>query len=292
MHWRDLAYLLVLACVGALVVAWWPELAALWRQHALTFAGAVLMMMLAMVMQARNFTSFLDVRADIDLLRLSGIWGTTALLNYAGPLQPGVMARVAFLRAHGVDPVVSILATWRQLCASVWLALAGLSLGLFAIGDSRTFWFAAALMAMFLSVFALWRWRAPLLAGIVRVLRLQRHHELLTRAVTGASLTGVLGVAVQYLIGVLVLLWVYPRFGVDMGMGEALVLACVVYVSALVAVLPANVGVLDGIYALGGHQLGLGLQEAAALALLLRAAHITACVLLLPLARYPRRRAA
>ena len=284
-RWRDAAYLLMLAVVFVLVVVWWRDLAVLWRQHALTFVGTALMMALGMVIQARNFSSFLDVRANLSLARMSGVWGGSALLNYAGPFQPGVLARIVFLRAHGVDAVAGVLATWRQLCASLWLALAGLAIGLLAMGDARAHWPAATLLAVFAGLFVLWRWRERFLPVVLRTLRLQRHQELLMRALAGMPPLAMLGVGTQYLVGMLVLLWVYPRFGADMGIGEALVLTCVVYVSALVAVLPGNVGVLEAIYALGGHELGLGLKEAAALALLLRVAHIGACLVLLPLAR-------
>jgi hypothetical protein len=53
-----------------------------------------------------------------------------------------------------------------------------------------------------------------------------------------------------------------------------------VYASALVAVMPGNLGVMDGIYLLGGHSLGLTAHESAAIALLLRAAHIVSCFLI------------
>lgn len=286
--WRDLAYLFVLACVVVLVATWWRELSALWRRHALTLVGVTLMMTLGIIIQARNFASFLDMKANLGIARMSGVWGATALLNYAGPFQPGVVARIAYLRMHGVDAVAGALATWRQLCASLWIALAGLAIGLLAIGDARAYWPAAVVLALFMGLFALWRWRERFLPWMMRRLRMQRHQALVMRSLGGLTLPAMLGVAAQYVVGALILFWLYSRFGADISIGQALVMACVIYASALVAVLPGNLGVLEAIYALGGHQLGLNLHESAALALLLRAAHIGACLLVLPLARGAR----
>lgn len=282
-RWRDAAYVVVVAAIAGLVAWWWPVLAGLWRQHALTFAGATALMALAMVVQARNFTSFLDQRTDLRLAQLAGVWGSTALLNYAGPFQPGVMARIAYLRLHGVDAGTALVATWRQLCASVWLALGFLALA-FVAGESWLRPLALPCAALFAAGGLLWRAGPGLVAGLAGRLGLQRHAALLAKAMSGIDWSGMAGVAAQYAIGTLVLLWVYPRFGVELDIGQALALACAVYVSALFAVLPGNVGVLEAIYALGGHQLGMALHEGAALALLVRAAHVSACLLLLPLA--------
>ena len=63
----------------------------------------------------------------------------------------------------------------------------------------------------------------------------------------------------------------------DIGFGESLVVTVVVYVLSVVSLLPNNLGILEILYGYTGHLSGLETDEAIAVALLFRAAHITAC---------------
>jgi hypothetical protein len=113
-----------------------------------------------------------------------------------------------------------------------------------------------------------------------RPLWLVRHKQLLHRAAIGIRWSGLAGVVLQYALGTVLLYWVYSRFGAAIGIGQALILACLVYVSSLVAFLPGNLGVMEAIYMLGGHGFGLNVAELGALALLLRASSIAGSGLL------------
>jgi hypothetical protein len=290
--WRGVAYLLVVIIAAILVAHWWRVLLPIWRQQGMTLAGATVLMIIALIVQARNFISFLDDGRAGDTWTLSRVWALTALLNYLGPLQPGVAARVAYLAKRGVRIGDSLLATWRQICVSIWISTGGLALGLWLTGDVRGRVPALVLGVAFVGA-------APLRNGIKAVLDLierphwfVRHKQLLHSAIGGITLLSVLGVLAQYVIGTLLLLWVYRGFGAAISLGQAIVLACMVYASSLVAIMPGNLGVMDGIYMLGGHGMGLSVPESAALALLLRGAHITGCGLMVLIGGIfpPRRR--
>lgn len=278
--WRNVAYLLLVVVAVALVVIWWPQLAMIWREQAWTYVGAVAVMISAILVQARNFLTFLDTPKKLPLWPFSRLWAMSALANYVAPLQPGIAVRVAWLARQDVSVATSLLATWRQLVASCWVALAGLATGLLLTGDPRGRWPAVVLGLLWLVVFwmrELWlRW----LGCLARPAWLIQHKQLLHRAATGITLSGLAGVIVQYALGTLLLYWVYSRFGVTIGVGQALMLTCLVYVSSMIAVLPGNLGVMEAIYMLGGHGLGLGLAETSALALLLRVSNITGSGLL------------
>lgn len=281
---RDVAYFLTVALLVGLVVWWWPTLASLWRQQAVTFIGATLLMALAMIVQAGNYLSFLDYRAEVRVVPFVGVWGSTALLNYAGPFQPGAIARVLYLKRCGVDLQTAMFATWRQLCASCWLALGCVAVALFGSEQAGARGLALISASVFLGGWLLWMFGSRLARRIALQLGHTSKLDLLEKALSGVRWPSVLGGLIQYLFGTLVLLWVYPRFGASLGVSEAVILACIVYLSALVAVLPANLGLLEAIYALGGQSLGMDWQESAALAILLRVSHVSACVVLMPLA--------
>lgn len=280
-HLRNAAYLLLVIVAIGLVVRWWPQLAAIWREQALTFVGAIAVMICGTLVQAHNFLMFLDVPPRLRVRNFAPIWAWSALANYVAPLQAGGIAiRVAWLKKHGVGVTDSLLATWRQLVVSVWISLVGLAIGLLLTGDPRGRWPALALFLLWLAVFFL---RGLWLKWLDRVTRpgwLTSRKQLLQAAATSITSRGIMGVVAQYVLGVLVLYWVYTWFGAAMGVGQALVLACLVYASSLVAVLPGNLGVTEAIYMLGGYGFGLSFAELGALALLLRASHITANSLL------------
>jgi hypothetical protein len=261
-----------------LVVLWWQELRSIWAQQWRTFLVTVAVMLLATVVQAHNFITFLG--ASIPRWPFTRIWALSALSNYVAPLQPGIALRIVYLKNRGVSVRQGLLATWRQLSVSLWIAIGGLGGGLLLTGDSRGRWPGLALLLVWVAIPSL---RVLLVAGMFGLQRpawLIRHRELLRDAANMISATAVAGVAVQYLLGTVLLYWVYMSFGAPIGIGQALVLACVVYVSSVVAIVPGNFGFLEMLYLLAGHGLGLSLSGSVALALLLRVSHIAANMLL------------
>lgn len=290
--WRNVAYLLLVVVAIVLVAYWWPTLTTIWREQALTFLGATVIMICATLIQARNFLAFLDFEHSIRAWRFAQIWAMSSLANYVAPLQPGIAVRVTWLTQHGVSIPEGLLATWRQLIVSVWISLIGLTVGLLLTGDSRGFWPALLLGLVWMAVFALRKLLLGWLDHLARPTWLAHRKQWLHRAATGIVLSGVVGIVVQYALGTLVLYWVYSRFGAAIEVGPALIMACLVYVSSIVAVLPGNLGVLEAIYMLGGHGFGLSVAETAALVLLLRVANIAGNGLLAlsGIVKFPRAR--
>lgn len=278
--WRNLAYLLLVTMAMALVVHWWPELASIWRKQAMTFVVAIAIMICGLFVQAHNFLTFLDTPVRLRVWHFVPVWALGALANYVAPMQAGGVAiRVAWLGRHGVGITETLLATWRQLALSLWVALAGLAAGLLLLGDPRGRWPALAMSLLWLAVFFMRRLWLKWLHNLSRPAWLANRKQLLDRAVSGITPSGIAGVVAQYVLGALLLYWVYACFGTSIGFGQALILACLVYASSLIAVLPGNLGVTEAIYMLGGHGFGLDVAQAGALAILIRAAHIAANLL-------------
>ncbi|WP_201313627.1 lysylphosphatidylglycerol synthase domain-containing protein [Dyella sp. EPa41] len=279
--WRNAAYLLLVAVAIILVVYWWPTLASIWRAQALTFVGAVLIMACATLVQANNFLVFLDTPVRLRVWRFMPVWAWGALANYVAPLQAGSIAiRVAWLGRHKVSVADSLLATWRQLALSLWIAIAGLAAGLLLMGDARGRWPALILFFLCLAMFFMRKLWLKWLSNITHPTWLANRKQLMVRAVTGITPRGIGGVVAQYVLGTFLLYWVYACFDAPIGLGQALILTCLVYASSLIAVLPGNLGVTEAIYMLGGHGFGLDLAQAGALALLIRTANISTNLLI------------
>lgn len=289
-RWRRAAYFLLIVVVVVLVVLWWPRLVDIWRVQALTFVGAMAVMICGALVQARNFLVFLDGEHSERLWRFARVWAMSALTNYVAPLQPGVALRVTWLARRGVSVSEGLLATWRQLVVSVWISLLGLSVGLALTGDPRGRWPALVLAMLWVAAFTLRRLWLKWLARMTRPRWLASRKDILQRAVANITARGVAGVFVQYMLGTLVIYWVYSRFGASIGPGQALIVCCLVYVSSIVALLPGNLGVMDAIYMLGGHGFGLSVAEAGALVILFRVAHVSANMLLVTSGIFDRNR--
>lgn len=279
--WRNAAYLLLVAIAIALIVVGWPVLVNIWRKQALTFVGAVVLMICATLVQAHNFLMFLDTLKRLPFWPFSRLWALGALANYMAPLQPGIAVRITWLARNNVNITTSLLATWRQLAVSGWVALAGLSIGLLLTGDLRGRFPALILSLLWLAVFLMRGFWLRWLDHLARPAWLVCRKQLLHRAATGISMNGVAGIVVQYVLGTLLLWWVYTRFGAPINAGQALILTCLVYVSSMVAVLPGNLGVAEAIYMLGGHGFGLDVATAGALAIFIRVAHVVANMIIL-----------
>lgn len=280
-HLRNTVYLLLVAIAIGLVVYWWPQLAAIWRDQALTFVGAMVIMVCGTFVQAHNFLEFLDAPIPVHIRRFAPVWAWSALANYVAPLQAGGIAiRVGWLARHDVGIAESLLATWRQLIVSVWISLAGLAIGLLLTGDPRGRWPALALFLLWLTAFLVRKAWLKCLDGVMRPRWLADRKELLHKAAIGVTGQGVAGVVAQYVLGGLIQYWVYSRFGAPIGVGQALIIVCLIYVSSLVSVLPGNLGITEGIYMLGGYSFGMNVAQMGALALLFRAAHIAGNALL------------
>lgn len=289
-RWACLLYFLVIGALVIVVIATWPRLWSIWREHATTFLGSVLLMAVGMLVQMRNFIEFVPRPHSIEPWPFLRVWAVSSLTNYAGPFQPGVAIRVLYLRNCGIGIGSSALATLRQAGVSAWMAIGGISLGLLWV--QRGYSIALLLLAAFVFILLL---RRVLVEGLCEISRphwLARSAKFLSAAIEGTSRTGVAGIVAQYGIGTVLLLWCYRSFGVDVAVGEALLLACAVYLSSLVAVLPGNLGLSEGIYFLGGHALGMTAHEAAAVAVFLRASHVVSCFVVAGVTSVRWRRAA
>lgn len=279
--WRGVTYLLLLAGATALIVIWWAELSRIWSEHLLTFTVITLLMASAILVQARNFTSFLSPRSGtLCLATMTHAWALGVLANYVGPFQPGVALRVALLARLGVPVAESSIATLRQIFASLWLALLIAGVSLLSMG-SRTM----ALPALVLLVtFALVSQTLPMLSRLAARILSRRNATTLARHVeTSIALPNTrsaFGILLQYGLSAAVFFVGYSRFGVDISIAAALALACVVQASSVVALFPGNFGVLEALCTAFGQIHGLPVDQSLALAFLYRGANLASALLL------------
>jgi hypothetical protein len=289
-RWRAAAYFLLLIVAAVLIVAWWPELSRIWREHFMTFLFITSLMVIAVFVQSYNFLSFLPSAKGPKLIDMAHTWAVGALVNYLGPFQPGLALRVAILAKLGIPVGESTVATLRQVIASMWLALALASISLMWIGSSMMVILAIGLMLLCAAI--------PKLLPVLRHLLLRfmpsKVPANLRQSVQFAfelpSARAMFGILVQYALSTLVFLVGYRQFGVEIAVPAALGLACVVYASSLVALLPGNLGVLEALCTGFGQANGLAVEQSLALAFLYRGANLTSVLLIAAIPAHKRSR--
>jgi hypothetical protein len=284
-------YLALVVGAAVLIVVRWSDFAAIWREQGVTFAAVTALMALAVVVQARTFKCFLQRDDGLGLPAMSGVWAVGVLANYLGPFQPGLAVRVGLLARMGVPVADASIATVRQIFASLWLALLVAGISMLLVDAGKLAIPAVCTLAAFVSIsqaLPLLRSVVARTLGKVRAAALARHAENAIALPTAIAAAGVLS---QYVLSGAVFYLGYRQFGVEITVSAALGLACVVYASSIVALLPGNFGVLEALVTGFGRVNELPVEQALALAFLFRGANI-AGALLLAAALFPHKRMA
>lgn len=275
---RRIGYLLLLGAIAALLWYSRESLVPIWRDHRWAFLVTAALMVGGVVVQVLNFLQLLAWPQPLSLRAAAHAWALATLLNYLGPFQPGLALRLAYFKSHGVPLARTAATSLRFLHLSMWTALLVAGAALCSKGGQLG-WISGGLL---LAAFAAWPWAMawllPRLAAWRLPAWLHRHRAELDIALSPLPLRHTRYFFVQHLLGAVLVLYAYREFGADLSAADALLIAVGVYVSSLVAILPNNIGVLEGFYIATAQAGGLDPATAIALALFIRGAHIGACL--------------
>ena len=276
---RRVGYVALVA--GALALLWIAResLLAIWRDHLGTFVVVGMLMAIGIVVQVLNFLQLLGWHQRLAVRPAIHAWALATVLNYLGPFQPGLALRFAYFKANGVPLSRSAETTLRQLHLSMWTALLAAAAAFALLGGQAGWVCAVGAVGAFIAwprVLAIFR---PWVLRRQRPAWLRRHLASLDIVLTPLPLRATRYFFLQHGLGALLILFAYRQFGAAISVGGAILVAVGVYVSSLVALLPNNLGILDGFYVATAKSGGLDASTALALALLLRGAHISTCLI-------------
>lgn len=275
---RRLGYLLVV--VAAALLLWFSRanLLAIYSEHLSTFLVVCVLMSLGITVQTLNFLHLLAWREPLAIRPAIHAWALATALNYLGPFQPGLALRLAYFKSRGVPLTYTAATTLRQLQLSMWTALLVSAIALALLGGEAGWLGAGLLLAIFVA------WPRLLDEARPRLLRLrwpawlQRHLPSLAIVLTPLPLAATRYFFLQHLLGAALILFTYRQFEAVVSVAGAMLIAVGVYLSSLVAILPNNLGILDGLYVATAKSGGLDSTTAIALAILFRTAHICVCL--------------
>ena len=247
-------------------------------EHRTELIALVFLNFAMIAVQAANFLNLLDAKGSLSYRKTLYTWALGGLVNYLGPLQPGLALRIALFKLQGVTAGRSLVTTVKQLHLSIWtgVAIVGLALAFRPRVEARWAGVTLALMAtLWVPAASLvhnclkrWRspvrWRAGLVQAVASGLAIPRFVDLWY-------------FLAQHSIAALAVLIVYRGFGAGIGMGDAYVIAVVATLSGLISLTPNNLGLQELILGYAAWQGGLGVADATAIAALFRIAHVLSC---------------
>jgi len=275
---RRAGYVVLLVGIGA--VLWFSRegLLAVWRDHHWAFLVLAVLMMVGMLVQVLNFLHLLEWHERLAVRAAAHAWALATLLNYLAPFQPGLALRLAYFKSQGVPLSRTAATTLRQLHLSMWTALlvAGVA---FCIKGGHSGWVAGLLlMVAFIAWPMVLAWSLPWLKAWRWPAWMETHRGSVEIAMTPLPLRKTFYFFVQHALGATLVLFAYREFGAALSPANAMLISVGVYLSSLVAILPNNLGLLEGLYILTARASGLDPITSLALALFIRGAHICACL--------------
>ncbi len=275
---RRIGYLALLGATGALLWYSRDSLLPIWREHPWAFVVTAALMIGGILVQVLNFLQLLEWPQSLSLRAAMHAWALATLLNYLGPFQPGLALRLAYFKSHGVPLSRTAATSLRLLHLSMWTALLVAGLALCLKGGTAGWLSGGLLMAAFVAWPRGLAWLMPRLAAWRMPAWMHKHRGELDIALSPLPLRHTRYFFVQHLLGAGLVLYAYREFGADLSAADAILIAVGVYVSSLVAILPNNIGLLEGLYIATAQAGGLDPATSIALALFIRGAHICACL--------------
>ena len=276
-NFKTILFILVVSLLVSLVALNWRQVFAAFSEHYPVLLVVASIVVVSLALQAYNFLQLLGVERRIPFLQAWHTWAIANIVNYLGPLQPGLAVRLAYFKSFGVPVIETTRATLRQLVFSTWIASGMTVFGLlsddagirlFAAGGCLVFvmspWIVASLKSVICNANG-----STWVCGLIR--------PLLDLCRLGMPLFKLWPFVMQYLLMALNLYVVYNEFGVDLKVEEAILLAVVFALSTLVALTPNNLGVQELLLGSVAYWGGMSGGDALSMTIFIRVAHLIAC---------------
>lgn len=269
---KRIAYLLAIALIAAFL---WRLGSAPWL---LVAANAHIMLAISalsaigLVVQAMAFRLVASPESRPSMAPTVAIWSSSAALSVVAPLLAGIAARTALLVRQGMSLDDCAVASLRQ----VWLGLEyALLLGALALpftgwGLNQTVALPCILGWLGMAGLRLYATKGHASQPSGRLAR--AFHALRTPVASAAHPWFVLQIAAMsavYLTG-------FNGLGAELGVAQAIALSALTVILSLVAFVPNGLGITDIVWVFIARDAGLNLEEAVAVAIVLRLSHLCA----------------
>lgn len=267
---RKAIYLLVIGIVTAFL---WRQGSAPWlhaAEHWPVMIALAALSAFGLVVQTMSFRLMTPPEYRPVFSRTLAIWAVSAALSVVAPFLAGIAARTTLLVRHGMSLKHCAVASLRQ----IWLGLE-YALLLSALALPCTIWWfsltAGAACAVGWITMLSFRYKtrayphekasgrfAPLLQAFSAPVPSQAHPWFVLQVLTMTAV---------YLVG-------FNGLGAKISVSEAIALSGLTVVLSLLAFVPNGLGITDVVWVALAHSSGLELEQAVAIAIVLRLGHL------------------
>lgn len=269
---RGAAYLLAIVLVAAFL---WRMGGDPWRQAAAEWHIMLLLAVLSgfgLIVQAMAFRLVVPDTSRPQFTVTLAIWSVSAAVSVVAPLVAGLAARTTLLVRHGMGLSACAVASLRQVWLGLEYALLLSSLALpftgWALSVAITLGCGGAWLAMLATRLLARNKRAGQASG-----RLGRAIDALRAPVPVSAhpwfVLQVLTMSAVYLVG-------FNGLGAHVTAPQAVALSGLTVVLSLIAFVPNGLGITDAVWIFIARGSGLDLEQAVALAIVLRLSHFAA----------------
>lgn len=273
---RRATYLLVLF----LLIAFLADLGAEPWLHALenwpTFLVLILTTGTGLVIQARAFSAVSTgpTPPHLEMLR---IWSASAVVSVVAPLFAGIATRTTLLVQQGMSISNCLSASLRQVWMGVEYALLAAALSL-----PITEWPGASAAAI--SAFITWLVSLALRTGVLKTINRGKLPAKIGQLLTAINQPippkahmwfafQVLAMTATYYVG-------FNWLGADLTFASALALSSLTILMSLLVFVPNGLGVTDALWVFVATEKGLTIEQAVAVAIMIRMSHLAGAAIL------------
>lgn len=273
-------YISVLFMYIVTIVYYWDAISKSLINYPMALLYALGLSIIAIAIQAYNFTDLLGSEVKIQFLSTYRMWAMSNIINYIAPFQPGLVARGIYFKSHSISYSKTLHTTLRQLLLSLWVGIGILALFL-PYQSMLTYYLKLSAAGIFLFfLFIIFYDNSELIKKYLPHRYLSNVRTLFARP----SIAQIIFIMIQYVLIALCYYLVLSEFRLTVSMPSVFLLAVAIILSTIISITPNNIGLQELIIGSAVYKMGAIDAHIISIPIIFRTAHILACgvILLLP----------
>jgi len=266
-------YISVLFTYVVIITYHWDAISKSLFNHPLAILYALVLSIIAIAIQAYNFTDLLESKVKIQFLSTYRMWAMSNIINYIAPFQPGLVARGVYFKSHSISYSKTLHTTLRQLLLSLWIGAGILALFL-PYQSMLTNYLKLSAAGIFLfCLFIIFYDNSELIKKYLPYRYLRNVQTLFSRP----SISQTTFIIIQYILVALSYYLVLSEFQLTATMPWVFLLAVTIILSTIISITPNNIGLQELIIGTAVYKMGAIDAYIISIPIIFRTAHILSC---------------
>lgn len=270
-------YISVLFMYIVIIAYHWDAISKSFFNYPMALLYALILSIIAIAIQAYNFTDLLGSKVKIQFLSTYRMWAMSNIINYIAPFQPGLVARGIYFKSHSISYSKTLHTTLRQLLLSLWIGIGILALFL-PYQSMLTHYLKLSAAGIFLFfLFIIFYDNSELIKKYLDHRYLRNVRTLFAKP----SITQIIFIIIQYILVALSYYLVLSEFQLAVTMAWVFLLAVIIILSTIISITPNNIGLQELIIGTAVYKMGAVDAYIISIPIIFRTAHILSCGIIL-----------